>query len=171
MSAAGQTPSSGPVGTRVRITGRITDDLATWQTYFRDPGYFDLLRNATVGVPAGCELLVHAEQESIRMDAAGQVSGSFVVGSTGGCFQRGRSYAPGAGQYDLAIGCHACGVATFRITGLPSTGRPVAPVAAAGLAAVAAGTALLWLGSRLSATSPPAPTTRTPPRPGRARRG
>ena len=114
-------PAAGPVGTHVRISGRITSDLAMWRDQFRDPAYFALLQD----VSRGCELIGGTEHGTIALAADGTVTGSFTVGGTGTCFQGNGAEVPiQPGNYVLAVGCHAGGVGYFTVTrgSLPFTG-------------------------------------------------
>jgi hypothetical protein len=120
------TPNNGPVGTTVRISGRIHTDLKTWREAFRDPAYFALIHDYGHGFAghAGlCVLLVGGDDGHARIARDGTVEGSLVVGATGSCFQESGTYPTQPGRYDLSIGCHACAVAVFDITSrLPFTG-------------------------------------------------
>ena len=120
------TPSSGPVGTTVRISGHIHSDIQSWRQAFRDPGYFALVSDFAQGFPGHpgeCELLVGGDGGKARVSRDGAVKGAFVVGGTGSCFQQSGRYATQPGRYYLSIGCHACQVAVFDVSAsLPFTG-------------------------------------------------
>lgn len=122
-------PDHGPIGTKVAISGQVpADQISEWTTQWADPGYFTLLLELSKSreFPSGCELLGFVDEGVVHLDPdTGQVSGSFRVPSRGTCFQSedGKSHAIRPGQYYLSIGCHACVVASFTITGgLPRTG-------------------------------------------------
>ncbi len=157
------TPASGPPGTHVTISGRLTAaQIPVWaQMLTLTPtwDFFALLtdlsptcspasaNSCTLG-PASlknCELLVDAYDHTIHLDTStGVVTGSFVVGSTGNCVQSdpdAATHTAPPGVYSLAISCGACQVATFTLTQgatLPFTGFPVgnAILCASGLVVV-----------------------------------
>jgi hypothetical protein len=141
------TPGSGPVGTHVRVTGRITRDLANVRDQFHNPSYFALIHefdHGFPGHPGECELLVGAGPFHLHLTASGLVSGSFIVGKSGGCFQEDGSDPTQPGRYGLVVGCHACTVASFQITGgLPFTGEPTGWLATAGLLMLVCGSAIV----------------------------
>jgi hypothetical protein len=135
-------PASGPVGTYVTISGHFNpEQVRANEPYFQHPAYFSLITDvwadcakALRAYPydcsagpaslAGCELIVGLIHPLISLDTAtGRVSGSFTVGGQGTCFQDRPTQHPQAtlpGRYDLAIGCHACSLALFRVTGSPA---------------------------------------------------
>jgi hypothetical protein len=158
------TPASGPPGTHVTITGRLSAaQLPVWAPMLSTPDVFLLLADlsancaATLDVctpgPAsleGCELLVGVTNEVVHVDeATGIVTGSFVAGADGTCFQSMPDAAPRwapAGRYALSIGCQACEVATFTLTApstLPFTGFPVLLTSLCGFLLVGTGLLLL----------------------------
>jgi hypothetical protein len=105
-------PTEGPVGTRVVFVGDCFAGPYWAEDVLHGAYGMFLLRDL-----AGCEQIVGAEPFEIRRAPGGRVRGSFTVGSEGGCFQSDgppRAVVPGA--YRLGLGCHACLVATFRIT-------------------------------------------------------
>jgi hypothetical protein len=130
-------PASGPVGTYVTISGQLTpDQVRTYESEIQRPAYFSLITDVladcakdpydcSAGPPSlvGCELIVDLVHPLITLDTTtGRVTGSFTVGGEGTCFQdrpSGDSQATPPGRYDLAIGCHACSFARFRMTGSP----------------------------------------------------
>ncbi|MCU1380640.1 MAG: hypothetical protein JWN29_3623 [Acidimicrobiales bacterium] len=135
-------PSSGPVGTRVSFAGDI-DPSAVPQV--RNPSYFTLIRELD-----RCELLVALSDRNVRVDDSGHVSGSFVVGREGDCFQQAVTQPAAPGSYTLALGCHACFVGTFEITRastLPRTGDGSTPIAIAVVGLIGCG-GLLMLATR-----------------------
>ena len=103
------TPRSGPVGTRIRIAGRCFDPALNREIPY---GVF-LLRQFMH--PRECEL-ISAGRQRFRVDEDGNGRGYLVVARRGHCFQQdyGRRVTPG--RYSLGIGCHACQVASFRVT-------------------------------------------------------
>jgi hypothetical protein len=149
------TPDHGPAGTHVQISGRITSHLSTWRAAFDNPdGYFALYTDIPPGSGplAGCELIIGGDHATVSMTADGVVTGSFIVGRTGTCFQQSDVEHPTQpGRYVLAVGCQACGVANFTVTpsslaftGVPSLLVPVAvavfAIAVGGLLSVRVGT-------------------------------
>jgi hypothetical protein len=143
------TPAMGPPGTHVAISGRLTAaQIPVWAPRLNTSGIFELLTdlsatcNPTSGFrctrgPAdlqGCELTGLTTDETIHLDTStGLVTGSFVVGSTGICVQSdpdAATHSAPPGEYELAISCGACQVATFTLTKaaatLPATGFPIA---------------------------------------------
>jgi hypothetical protein len=138
------TPASGPPGTHVTITGRLSAaQLPVWAPMLSTPDVFLLLADlsancaATLDVctpgPAsleGCELMVGVTNEVA-------------------CFQSMPDAAPRwapAGRYALSIGCQACEVATFTLTApstLPFTGFPVLLTSLCGFLLVGTGLLLL----------------------------
>lgn len=134
-------PTSGPVGTPVHFTGQVDPSQID---AFQNPSYFTLTRDIE-----GCELVVTLQNKAITVDASGAVSGSFVVGGTGQCFQTDSSRPVVDGTYNLAISCHACSVGSFTVTGtfeLARTGGSSLPLAVAGLALIAFGAVLVRAG-------------------------
>lgn len=133
-------PDQGQVGTRVTISGQVpADQIQQWsQQWANDSrgGYFHLgseFPPSSRFPETGCELLGAVVDGTIRLDpTTGKVSGSFIVPSTGTCFQNagtpleGRTFSLTSGVYWLSIGCHACSVADFTILGaLPRTGASI----------------------------------------------
>lgn len=123
------TPATGPPGTHVVISGHLTaTQLPVWTPMLTASGIFALLTDLQ-----GCELVGVTTDETIHVDTAtGDVTGSFVVGSTGTCVQSdpdALTHAAPAGEYRLSIGCLACQVGSFTLTKaaatLPATGFPV----------------------------------------------
>jgi hypothetical protein len=151
------TPSSGPVGTQVQISGRITHDRGTVRRQFHHPSYFGLIHDFTGGFPghAGeCELLVGTDPSQIHLAADGRVTGSFVVGSSGSCFQEDGTHATQPARYDLSVGCHACSVASFQVTEtLPFTGWPLGWLPAAAVLMILSGGALVLMTERRRGTT------------------
>ena len=135
------TPSSGPVGTRVQISGQLQASQASlWIGLFERPGYFNL---EWPNLPGCGDLIVDLGNPTISIEPTSmRVTGSFTVGSSGGCFQsNGLLHSTVPGSYLLIIGCHVCSVRSFTVTAsgstttgssLPSTGfHATAPIALA----------------------------------------
>lgn len=142
-------PASGPVGTYVTISGQFDrEQVRTNEPELQHPAYFNLITDVwadcakaphaypydcSIGSAslAGCELIIDLIHPHISLDTAtGRVSGSFAVGGEGTCFQDQPTEHPQAtlpGRYFLAIGCHACSFALFRVTGSPVP-KSTAPV-------------------------------------------
>jgi hypothetical protein len=100
-------PEHGPVGTRVRITGRCFP--RHW-----DSGYgIFLLREFTK--LRECEIIAGGAFR-FRVDREHVARGWFKVASDGACFQHPYRRSVTPGLYQLGIGCHACLVARFRVT-------------------------------------------------------
>jgi hypothetical protein len=80
-----------------------------------EPGYgVFLLRD--FGTPLACELIAGGPYR-LKLVGRNRAAGWFTVASRGGCFQSGgatRAVTPG--RYYVGLGCHACFVATFRVT-------------------------------------------------------
>jgi hypothetical protein len=100
-------PGHGPVGMRVRITGRCF--ARHW-----DSGYgIFLLREFTK--PRECEIIAGGAFR-FRVDRDHSARGWFKVASDGACFQHRYRRRVTPGLYELGVGCHACLVAHFRVT-------------------------------------------------------
>jgi hypothetical protein len=138
-------PASGPVGAVVHFSGQVDpSQIAAYQ----NPAYFTL-----VGEIKDCELLVNLQQTAITVDPSGTVSGSFVVGGSGQCFQQEGTRQVVAGPYNLAISCHACFVGSFTITSgqkLARTGAASLPLAMMAMCLIAAGAACVGVSRRLA---------------------
>ena len=156
------TPAAGPPGTHVTISGKLTAaQIPVWAPMLNTTGIFELLTDlsptcspasrfrCTPG-PANlqnCELTGVTTDETIHLDTTtGLVTGSFVVGSTGICVQSdpdAATHSAPPGEYELAIGCGACQVASFVLTRpaatLPFTGFPIATTGLFGSALLAVG--------------------------------
>jgi len=129
-------PSKGAVGTHVTFEGDVDPSLIG---QMRQPAYFNLIRTFPEG---GCELILDLVGATIDVDDAGHVSGSFTVGREGVCFQQDGSVVTAVpGVYYLAIGCHACFVGQFEISG-----RGLARTGGSSLALAAAGAGLIGVG-------------------------
>jgi hypothetical protein len=107
-------PDHGPVGTRVTISvgclvGRFQRSEVTKPAY----GVF-LMRD--FGGPLGCELIAGGPYR-VRLVGRTRAAGWFTVGRRGGCFQSdGATRDVTPGRYVVGMGCHACVVASFRVT-------------------------------------------------------
>jgi hypothetical protein len=100
-------PRHGPVGTRVRISGRCFD--RHW-----DSGYgIFLLRQFTR--PRECEIIAGGAFR-FRVSRARVGRGWFEVAHDGACFQHRYRRRVTPGRYRVGFGCHACAVARFRVT-------------------------------------------------------
>jgi hypothetical protein len=104
-------PDRGPPGTRVMIVGDCFKG-----SFAHDPtaGYGIFLLHRFMK-PRECELIGPAVP--FRLDLhRGRAQGFFTVPFRGLCFQHryGRRLAPE--MYELGVGCHACGIARFRVT-------------------------------------------------------
>jgi hypothetical protein len=100
-------PRRGPVGTRVRITGRCF--ARDW-----DSGYgIFLLRQFTK--PRECELIAGGAFR-LRVDRAHVARGWFKIARDGACFQHRYQHRVTPARYWVGVGCHACTVTRFRVT-------------------------------------------------------
>jgi hypothetical protein len=100
-------PRHGPVGTRVRVSGRCF--RRRW-----DAGYgIFLLRQFTK--PLECELIAGGAFR-FRVNRARVGRGWFKVAHDGACFQHRYRRRVTPGPYRVGLGCHACLVARFRVT-------------------------------------------------------
>jgi hypothetical protein len=108
------TPDHGPVGTRVSmsvgcVAGRFARSEVTAPAY----GVF-LMRDFSG--PLGCELIAGGRYR-LHLVGRTRAAGWFTVGRRGGCFQSdGATRAVTPGRYVVGMGCHACVVASFRVT-------------------------------------------------------
>ena len=147
-------PTGGPVGTRVTFEGDVNPTVIA---LMRQHAYFNLIHELP-----HCELLLELLQPTIEVGDTGHVTGSFVVGREGRCFQQDRTVVAVPGRYGLSIGCHACDLAEFQVTaaGLARTGTSSERLATAGVALVGLGTLLcLWIRPvRLAAAAKAAPS-------------
>ena len=102
-------PDHGPPGTRVTIVGECFEERQWNHGY----GIF-LIRQFSQ--PRECEVIGWGNPFRFRVDSRGRGRGFFTVPSSGDCFQQdyGRRVTPGV--YAIGLGCHACGVGTFRVT-------------------------------------------------------
>jgi hypothetical protein len=158
------TPAMGPPGTHVTISGRLSAaQIPVWAPMLRAPDVFLLLTDIRANCDetlagcapgpaslAGCELLVGVTHGVVHVDeATGLVTGSFVVGADGTCFQSMPDAAPRwapAGRYALSIGCQTCEVGAFTLTApstLPFTGFPILLTSLCGFVLVGSGLLLL----------------------------
>jgi hypothetical protein len=105
-------PDHGPVGTRVTVTGSgFTPGVVGTPVRL-------LLLNRTF--PDGCSLVGGTRVNSLHVSKDGTLRGQFVITAQGACFQQpGRHHPVTPGVYQLAIGCMACDVHAFLVTGTP----------------------------------------------------
>jgi hypothetical protein len=152
------TPHSGPIGTRVTITGRIDPgvgqrDLGIYVHNFRvDPG--DVFLGRDVPGPPFCEVIGGVHAAHVSVTDSGRIHGSFIVGGSTVC-NHSTTPAPPImpGTYNVTLQCMACQVDTFTVTPTPGTlafsgsGRLVS-VGMVGLMSAVAGVALCRVGRR-----------------------
>jgi hypothetical protein len=100
-------PRRGPVGTRVRISGRCFP--RRWNSGY---GIF-LLRQFTK--PRECELIAGGRFR-FRVNHAGVGRGWFKVARDGACFQHRYRRRVTPGRYWVGFGCHTCSIGRFRVT-------------------------------------------------------
>jgi hypothetical protein len=102
-------PASGPVGTRIEVTGSgFGSDLA---------GQRHIIITLNREFADGCGLVGGIRVNHLNIRKNGNLTGELVVMARGDCFQEpGRHHAVTPGQYELAIGCMACNVHSFQIT-------------------------------------------------------
>jgi|SRR3954470_9687117 hypothetical protein len=100
-------PRHGPVGTRVRLTGRCF--ARHWNAGY---GIF-LDREFTK--PRECEVIAGGPFR-FHVDRSRAGHGWFIVAPDGACFQHDYRRRVTPGVYQLSVGCHACAVARFRVT-------------------------------------------------------
>ena len=105
-------PVSGPVGTPVGVSGH--GFIGTAGEDARDHAYFFVL----VGhIGPTCELVAPSVRPQISVDAAGDMTGSFVIPSRASCFQQAGSDRPlPAGSYYISLGAHSDFMAEFIVT-------------------------------------------------------
>ena len=147
-------PAAGPPGTLVRFSGDVPTNAPDFSSY-QVPGFAYGLESLSVPTnPSGCELIVGVQQVSKTVSASGHVTGSFVVGDTGGCFMSPTDLGPQParpGVYEVLLSCHACTPAgTFTVTSTPIavTGSETLPVAATGAGFVMCGLLVAEIGRR-----------------------
>jgi hypothetical protein len=103
----GITPKRGPMGTRVRITGRCFP--RSWNS-----GYGIFLRRQFTK-PRECEIIAGGAFR-FRVNRARMGRGWFEVARDGACFQHRYRRRVTPGRYDIGFGCHACTLGRFRVT-------------------------------------------------------
>lgn len=146
-------PSSGPVGTRVVLNGRLNPHVrkrelqAEVYNFRHDPHFLFLMRD-DAGPPA-CEVIGGVHDTHVWITNTGRIHGTFIVGGSTSC-NHSTMKAPrfGPGVYTVNLECMSCQVDTFTVTPtakvLPYTGAdPTGILALAGVASLSAGTALV----------------------------
>ena len=103
----GIVPRRGPVGTRVRISGRCFS--RRWNA-----GYGIFLRRRFTE-PRECEVIAGGRFR-FRVDRDRDGRGWFEVARDGACFQRRYRRSVTPGRYSIGFGCHACAIGRFRVT-------------------------------------------------------
>lgn len=104
-------PGSGPPGTLVRVSG--TGFVGETGQIAQSPGY----RFALIIELPGCELIGQPADAMVSVGGSGALAGSFVVPTTGDCFQQvngTRSLPPGL--YRVVLGSHSGDLGTFSVT-------------------------------------------------------
>lgn len=149
------TPGSGPVGTRVQISGQLQpSQVSPWVGLFEHPGYFNL---EAPSLPGCGDLIVDLANPTISVESASlRVTGSFAVGGSGACFQsNGLRHRTVPGSYVLIVGCHACSVGSFtvRASALPANGSTLPNTGFHSTAPVALGSFLVATGLLLVVSS------------------
>jgi hypothetical protein len=105
----GLVPASGPVGTRVQVTG--VGFVGPWS----DTQGFGIALVRDLFRQTGCSMIAGTEHEVSIED--GVLSGEFIVPAEGGCEQTDRTAeAIVPGVYGVIVGCKTCVVGTFRVT-------------------------------------------------------
>lgn len=100
-------PRRGPVGTRMRITGRCF--RRRW-----NHGYGIFLRRQFTK-PRECEIIAGGAFR-FRVSRTRVGRGWFEVARDGACFQRRYRRRVTPGRYYVGFGCHACTIGRFRVT-------------------------------------------------------
>jgi hypothetical protein len=139
-------PGEGAPGTLVHYEGDVPVEATDFEPY-RMPDFaygLALVQEDTPTLPE-CSLIIPVKELTKSATDDGHVTGSFVVGSVGGCFMSdtdvGRQRAR-PGVYAILLSCHACTpIGMFRITSEPlaRTGHATAPLAGAGVGLIALG--------------------------------
>lgn len=147
-------PSSGPPGTRVQFEGDIPPSMSDFSAYQMSGFAYGLEAISVPTNPANCELIVGLQQVDKAVIGKGHVTGSFVVGDTGGCFMSPTnvgSQPARPGVYAVLLSCHACTPAgTFTITSsaFAVTGSASLPLAGTGAGLLVIGLALAGIARR-----------------------
>jgi len=102
-------PDSGPVGTRIQVSGSgFSSDLASQH---------DVIVTLNREFAGGCGLVGGVRVKHLNIAKNGDLTAELVIKARGDCFQEpGRHHAVTPGQYEVAIGCMACNVRSFEVT-------------------------------------------------------
>lgn len=109
MPAAHANPGTAAVGDTVRLQGN---------GFVGDPWNAEDAPLYLVGGGDDCDLYAMA-RDTLVVDDHGQLSGTFVVPSTGDCRMAGREAAVSPGRYQLAYSCTACIVGEIEVVTAP----------------------------------------------------
>ena len=102
-------PASGPVGTRVQVTG--VGFVGPWS----ETRGFGIALVRDLSQQTACSIIASTEHDVSIED--GILTGQFVVPAEGGCEQTDRMHADVIpGVYRVVVGCKTCLVGTFRVT-------------------------------------------------------
>jgi hypothetical protein len=136
------TPSAGPVGTRILLSGSVAGYDRQWRRLL-NTDFIGLIRDVgpSPHYPIGCEILAGAGHPVLRVTRSGRVidTAPLVVTRRGSCNQTDLHHQVTPGTYHIFVGCFTCDVAVFRVTRssppptLAGTGGSIALASAAGL--------------------------------------
>jgi hypothetical protein len=149
------TPSSGPVGTRILLSGNLTIN-DPWLRRVLNTDFIGLIRDVEPSPrhPLGCEIIAGGGHPVLRVTRSGRVLDAvpLIVSGRGSCDHFDRHHDVTPGTYEIFAGCFTCDVAVFRVTRdsppLASTGAPIATGAAVGILLIALGACLLLCSRR-----------------------
>jgi hypothetical protein len=124
-------PSSGPVGTRVVLDGRLDPHVgkrelrAEIYNFRHDPHFLFPMRDDAG--PPPCEVIGGVHDTQVSITDTGRIHGSLVVGGSTSCNHSTTKAPPlGPGVYTVNLECMSCQVDTFTVTPpaavLPFTG-------------------------------------------------
>lgn len=138
-------PSSGPVGSRLTVTGSVPVEDRSWVS---QQARLFLERRQDGGV-----LSLSVRPSSLQVTAAGTLTAAFVVPRQGRYLYDlpdAATHPAGPGRYTVSFPCHACSIGSFVVSSqaLPGTGFATGPALLAGGLLLASGGALV-----LSATA------------------